>query len=97
MKKEYAEKKKDVKKELKRAMKEDDKKLENIKKSGKDMIEYLQNENKKLTEKQVAMKVEYKVRPRFMEFSKCCRHTLTPSSNHTGIGETARCLDSKVR
>jgi dipeptidase len=62
MKKEYAEKKKAVKKELKKSMKEDDKKLEDIKKSGRSMIEYLESEKKKLKEKQVAMKAEYIVR-----------------------------------
>ena len=54
-----------MKKQLKKAMKEDDKKLDGIKKSGKDMIEYMQNENKKLKEKMEAMKSEYKVRTPF--------------------------------
>ena len=61
MKNEYAEKKKTMKKQLKKAMKEDDKKLDGIKQSGKDMIEYMQTENKKLKEKMEAMKSEYKV------------------------------------
>jgi hypothetical protein len=62
MKKEYAEKKKTVKKELKNSMKEDDKKLKDIEKSGKNMIDYLGLEKKKLKEKQMTMKAEYKVR-----------------------------------
>lgn len=61
MKKEYAEKKKNMKKHLKKLLKEDEKKLESIQKSGLDMIEYLKSENKKLKDKQEAMKAEYKV------------------------------------
>ena len=62
MKKEYAEKKKLAKKELKKLMKEDDKKLDAIKKSGSDMIEFLRMENKKLQEQMQGVKAERKVR-----------------------------------
>ena len=62
MKKEYADKKKDMKKNFKNLLKEDGKRLEDIQKSGRDMIEYLKNEKIKLLEKQEAMKAEHRVR-----------------------------------
>ena len=43
-------------------MKEDDKKLDAIKKSGSDMIEFLRMENKKLQEQMQGVKAERKVR-----------------------------------
>ena len=62
MKKEYADKKKEMKKNFKNLLKEDGKRLEAIQKSGRDMIEYLKNEKIKLLEKQEAMKAEHRVR-----------------------------------
>lgn len=59
MKKAHAEKKKDLKKKMKQTLKEDDKKLADIAASGKSMIDYLKNENKKLKDQQVTMKTEY--------------------------------------
>ena len=59
MKNEYAEKKVELKKQMKQMLKDDEKKLEAIKKSGQDMIEYLKSENAKLQEKHAAMKHEY--------------------------------------
>ena len=62
MKKEYADKKKEMKKNFKNLLKEDGKRLEAIQKSGRDMIEYLKNEKIKLLEKQEAIKAEHRVR-----------------------------------
>ena len=59
MKNEYAEKKLELKKQMKQMLKDDEKKLQSIKKSGQDMIEYLKMENAKLQEKHAAMKHEY--------------------------------------
>lgn len=59
MKSEYAEKKTQLKKQMKQMLKEDEKRLEAISKSGRDMIEYLKGENDKLREKHAAMKNEY--------------------------------------
>lgn len=61
LKKEYAERKKTIKKNIKDDLKEDSKRLEAIQKSGHDMIEYMKGENLKLRQKQEAMKNEYKV------------------------------------
>lgn len=62
MKKEYADKKKEMKKNFKNLLKEDGKRLEDIQKSGRDMIEYLKNEKIKLLENQEAIKAEHRVR-----------------------------------
>ena len=71
MKKEYADKRKEMKKNFKNLLKEDGKRLEDIQKSGRDMIEYLKNEKIKLLEKQEAMKAEHRVR-----YKWCPPHTL---------------------
>lgn len=61
MKKEYADKKKDLKRTIRKELKEDDEKMEQIKKSGQDMIEYVKGENEKLKQQQLAIKAEQKV------------------------------------
>lgn len=61
MKNEYAEKKKDLKRSLRKQVKEDDEKMLEIKKSGQDMIEYVKGENEKLKQQQLAIKAEQKV------------------------------------
>lgn len=61
MKKQYAEKKISMKKRIQQMLKEDGKRLEAINKSGRNMIEYLKNENEKLMMKQAAMENEYRL------------------------------------
>lgn len=58
---EYANRKTELKKSMKKMLKEDEKKLESIRKSGDDMIEFLKSENEKLKGKHAAMKNEYSI------------------------------------
>jgi len=61
LKKDYAEKKKEIKKAVKKRIKDEEAKMDEIKKSGQDMIEYWKSENKKVENQKVNMKKEQKV------------------------------------
>jgi hypothetical protein len=61
MKEEYKEKKKEMKRHIRELLKEDDKKLDEIKRSGQNMIQYVQDENKKGKDRQEKIKSDYKL------------------------------------
>jgi hypothetical protein len=61
MKEEYKEKKKEMKRHIRELLKEDEKKLDEIRLSGQNMIQYVQDENKKVKDQQQKMKNDYKL------------------------------------
>jgi DNA repair exonuclease SbcCD ATPase subunit len=61
MKKQYADKKKQLKKQLTKSLKEDDKKLVGIAASGKSMVDYMTQENQKIKEQKATIQREYQM------------------------------------